>query len=198
MRIDFYGPIYRVGTELADLMMLSIYWLIGCIPIITIANSTSALFYVYGKKLRGEDPYITQEFIKSYRQNFKQSILVMIILSVLWISGSFYFMMLFSSSSIIFSGIAMFLIMEVSLITIYSIAILSRYYVSTKNIFISSFVLAHKHILSSGLILGLSIIVSYIMLYVPILIIGYPAIIAAIHSYFIQKIFAKNEKLIAP
>ncbi|OON96405.1 MAG: hypothetical protein ATN32_00925 [Candidatus Epulonipiscium fishelsonii] len=198
MKIDLNGPIYRIGNELADLMMLSIYWFIGCIPIITIVNSTSALFYVYGKKIRGEDPYITQEFIKSYKQNFKQSILLMIILSLLWISGSFYFIMLMNNSSIIFSGIAMFLIMEVSLITIYSIAILSRYYASTKNIFISSFVLAHKHILSSGLILGLFIIVSFTVFYIPMLIMVYPAIISAINSYFIQKIFTKNEKLITP
>ncbi|ONI38220.1 hypothetical protein AN396_11255 [Candidatus Epulonipiscium fishelsonii] len=61
-----------MGTTCRFNDALNILAFIGCIPIITIANSTSVLFYVYGKKLRGEDPYITQEFIKSYRQNFKQ------------------------------------------------------------------------------------------------------------------------------
>ncbi len=63
---DIEGPLYRWTSELADLVILSVYWIIGCIPIITIGTSTSALFYVYGKKIRKEDPYITREFFKSY------------------------------------------------------------------------------------------------------------------------------------
>lgn len=59
-----------------DLVVLNVIYLISCIPIITIGASTSALYYVSLKMLRGEAPYIGKNFWKSFRQNFKQATLI--------------------------------------------------------------------------------------------------------------------------
>ena len=61
---DLDGPFYKWGTEVADIIILSLLWLICALPIVTIGASTTALFYVYGKKIRGEDPYIFKSFFK--------------------------------------------------------------------------------------------------------------------------------------
>lgn len=59
-----------------DLVVLNLLFLIGCIPIVTIGASTSAMYYVSLKMLRGEAPYIGKSFWKSFRENFKQATLI--------------------------------------------------------------------------------------------------------------------------
>lgn len=59
-----------------DLVVLNVLFIISCIPIITIGASTSALYYVSLKMLRGEAPYIGRNFWKSFRENFKQATLI--------------------------------------------------------------------------------------------------------------------------
>lgn len=66
----------RVG----DLIILNILWIICCIPIVTIGASTTALYYVAMKMTKNEESYITKDFFKSFKQNFKQSMIIWLIL----------------------------------------------------------------------------------------------------------------------
>lgn len=189
------GPIYKIGTELADIMILTLYWFICCIPIVTIGASTSSLFYVYGKKVRDEDVYVTKDFFKSFTQNFKQSIPVTIILLVLWISVSMYLSILLvygGQAPTVLAGIALFFTIEVTVISVYVLALLSRFYMKLPNLFVTAFVLAHKHLLTSVMILGTFVMLTFATLFVPILMFVFPALLVAILSYFVQKIFSKH------
>ena len=60
--------------KVADLMILSILWLICSLPIVTIGASTSALYYSTLKIARKEDTYPTRMFFHSFKQNLKQGI----------------------------------------------------------------------------------------------------------------------------
>lgn len=44
LRID--SPIITTGIKLSNLLILNLYWVIGCLPIITIGASTIAAFTV--------------------------------------------------------------------------------------------------------------------------------------------------------
>lgn len=75
------GQIFRMDSNLfkgmnkaGNVMLVSLMWLIGCIPIVTIGASTTAMYYTMVKAVRRENGYITQEFCRSYRQNLKKSI----------------------------------------------------------------------------------------------------------------------------
>lgn len=70
------NPVMQFLSKMFDLIVLNLIFILSCIPIITIGASISALYYVCLKMLRGEDPYIWQNFWKSFRQNFKQSTVV--------------------------------------------------------------------------------------------------------------------------
>ena len=58
-------------------MLLSVLWLIGCVPVFTIGASTVALYYVAMKMVRDEEEGIVR---RSFRENFRQSIPVTLIL----------------------------------------------------------------------------------------------------------------------
>ena len=82
----------RAWSNLVDGVWINILMLVTSIPIITIGASTSALSYVTLKMVRGEDPYIWQNFWKSFRQNFKQGTLIWIfsILVFIFLGMDFY------------------------------------------------------------------------------------------------------------
>ena len=86
------NPIMEFIAKIFDLILLNLLFIFSCVPIITIGASTSALSYVTLKMIRGEDPYIWQNFWKSFRQNFKQGTLIWVfsILVFIFLGMDFY------------------------------------------------------------------------------------------------------------
>ncbi len=68
------NPYNEWMSKLFDIIWLNILWLIFCIPIVTIGVSTSALYYVMLKLVRGEEGGITGSFTKFFRENFRKSL----------------------------------------------------------------------------------------------------------------------------
>ncbi len=84
----------QVMSKFADLMILNILTLICCIPIITIGASLTAMHNVLLKIYRDEESYVMKHFFKSFKENLKQSTLIMLIYTVLAIFLIIDFMLL--------------------------------------------------------------------------------------------------------
>ena len=87
------SPVMRVLGRLGDIIILNMIFVVGCIPVITIGTSLSALYAVAMKMARGEDPSVWKEFWKAYkRTSDRQPSAGWSWLSLpyccLWISGS--------------------------------------------------------------------------------------------------------------
>ena len=59
---------------------LNLLWLICSLPIFTIGASTTALYYVCLKIVRGEESHVAAQFFRSFRENFKQATVLWLIL----------------------------------------------------------------------------------------------------------------------
>ena len=70
MSID--GPVMRFLGKVADMMILNLLVLFCSIPIITMGAALTAMHYVALKVVRNEESYITKDFFKSFKMNFKQ------------------------------------------------------------------------------------------------------------------------------
>ena len=70
------GKFLETFNKITDLVTLNILWLLCCIPIITIGASTSALYQVTLQIAENRDSYITKEFFKAFRENFRQATIV--------------------------------------------------------------------------------------------------------------------------
>ncbi|MBQ8041164.1 MAG: DUF624 domain-containing protein [Lachnospiraceae bacterium] len=66
------SPILRALGTLADLCILNIITLIGCLPIITAGASITAMHYVLLKMVRNQDGYVWKDYWKSFKENFWQ------------------------------------------------------------------------------------------------------------------------------
>lgn len=79
------GKFFKTLTKIGDFLILGILTLICSIPVVTIGASLTAMFYVGMKLVRNEEGYIVKDFFKSWRQNFKQSLLMELIIAALGI-----------------------------------------------------------------------------------------------------------------
>lgn len=77
------SPFFRTMSLIGDMMLLNLMWFISSIPVITIGASTTALLYTGMRLARGRDGYVVKNFWKAFRQNFKQSTIIFLILMVL-------------------------------------------------------------------------------------------------------------------
>ena len=77
---SYDSPFSRFLYFVADIVTLHFLWILYSLPIITIGASTTALYYSCMKRVRTGEGYVTQNFRKSFRQNFKQSTILWIVL----------------------------------------------------------------------------------------------------------------------
>ena len=72
-RID--SPFVTIGIKIANLLILNFYWLLGCLPLVTIGTSTIAAFTVTLKMAEdAEGPSMTRQFWPAYLKNLKHGI----------------------------------------------------------------------------------------------------------------------------
>ena len=70
---DPEGPLMGTLAIIADLAILNLITLLCCVPVITAGAAMTAMHYVLLKIVRQEDGYITADFLRSFRQNFRQA-----------------------------------------------------------------------------------------------------------------------------
>ena len=132
---DTDGFLMRALTKIADMVWLNILFLICSIPIFTIGASTTALYYVTFKTIKDEEGYISRDFFHSFKQNFKQSTIVWLVLLVLYaILGLDLTILLRMDSSMADAGIVLVMIpgLLILFVGIYVFPLLSRFENTTK------------------------------------------------------------------
>lgn len=89
---DLESPFMQTMGKVADLMWLNILTLICCAPIITVGASMTALHYMALKIARNEECYITKDYFKSFKENFKQGTVIWLLqlFIILVLVGDFY------------------------------------------------------------------------------------------------------------
>ena len=77
------SPIMRFLSRVCDLIILNLLTIVCCIPVFTAGASITALFSVTLKMVKGEESYIVRGFFKGFKENFKQSTIIWLIVAVL-------------------------------------------------------------------------------------------------------------------
>lgn len=74
------SPLMRALNLIANIVLLHLIWLLYSLPLVTIGASTTALYYSCMKLIRTDENYVYQNFRKSFRENFKQSTIIWLVL----------------------------------------------------------------------------------------------------------------------
>jgi uncharacterized membrane protein YesL len=68
--------VYRWLEVATDFFLLNLMWLVACLPIVTIFPSTAAMFGVVRDWVRKKEGGLARMFIRRFKENFAQSLLV--------------------------------------------------------------------------------------------------------------------------
>lgn len=62
--------------KIADMFLLSLFWLIASLPLITMIPATIAMYYCVVRNIRHGRGYLLRDFLSAFRTNLKQGVLL--------------------------------------------------------------------------------------------------------------------------
>ncbi len=68
------NPFWHAMGQIFDIFILNVLWLLCCIPVFTIGPSTTAFYYCLIGLVRGEEAYVSKDFFRSFKRNFRQAV----------------------------------------------------------------------------------------------------------------------------
>ena len=194
---DFFsldGPFNKYGGYLADTLILSAMWIILSIPIITIGASTTALFYVSTRRISEREGYIAGDFWHAFKANFVRSTVIWLLLIGVTFVVSFNLLNIgfVTTLPLLFFVGQVVIIIQLTFFTVFVFPLTSRFEMTFKQTFKSTFLLANRHIPTTVLCaLLLVALVIGVMAFAPVLIIAVPGTYAMLASYFLMRVFKK-------
>lgn len=139
----------QIMTKVFDIFWLSVLSILCCIPVITIGASLSSLYYVMLKLVRDEEPAVTRNYFKAFKENFLQSLPVTVILLVIIgiLAADFHILRQGEnqSSSIIY-GCCVVILLAVAAVFSYVFPLMARYQNTIRKTFENAARLAASHL----------------------------------------------------
>ncbi len=185
--------------KVADVLMLSLLWVVCCLPIITIGASNAALYNSVVKCIRGKQEHIYSCFFDTFKKNLKDGIPISILIIIIMFIMTYQFVFLWNGAIAGLRVSFMFLIFNCvfSIIPFGFICwispIFSRYEFTFSQLAITSFKFVFAHLFST-IIMSVIFAVSFYFttrLIFPVVFI--PFAVTYINSIFIEKAFKKHQ-----
>nr|WP_288825647.1 YesL family protein [uncultured Clostridium sp.] len=198
---NYDNPVWRFIGKFGDLIILNVLWIVCSLPVFTIGASTTAVYYVTLKLARDDDGYTIRSFFKSFKENFKQSTIIWLIIllagAILGVDLYFFARLFNGSSTVKTVMLTVFLAMALiyTAIVMYIFPLQSRFYNPVKRTFFNAFFMSIRHLFRTiGMIVidGALIAAGFVFLIPPVLMIfmlfGFP-LLAFINSYILSPVF---------
>ena len=196
------NPVFRALGRLADLMILNLLFIVCSLPIVTTGASLTALNYVTLKMAENEEGYIVKPFFKSFKENFRQSTCIWLILFAIGLLlGADFYIMSYASGSVanFFRIFLTATVIVYAMVLIYVFPIQARFYnkvrITLKNALIMAIADFPRTVVMIVITVG-SVIITFLTSYTLVygmliwLLAGF-AIIAYANGFFLKKVFAK-------
>lgn len=71
--------LYRLSKVIGDVVIISALFLLFCLPVITIGDSVTALYYTVYRKYTKKSDEITKDFMRALRDNLKNAVIIHLI-----------------------------------------------------------------------------------------------------------------------
>lgn len=158
------GLFYKFGALMFDLMIINLLFIaLTAVGLgFTFGLAFTASLYAIYEGVRKQKGRLLHHFIRSVKDNFRQGLLLSIILSVLsifstWTVGNASVLGRLSSIALIPQYL---LIFEISIITLYLFPLITKIKIGTKEALKHAFYMAHRHFLTSVSCISL-VVLSY-------------------------------------
>ena len=194
-----YGRNLLSGMERAfDCILLCIYWIIGCIPIVTIGTSTVALYHAADEVLHKQEGHISESFWRTYKNKFKSVILLWLIFMVIgailvvdlqltlgyWLDGLSAGWLLW-----VMCGLTAIYVVWLN----YIFAYLARYDESWKVVIKKAIIMAGRELPWTVIMLVIFTLSAYVVYKLVFMMAVIPAIVVWLYAVIFERIFSKGK-----
>lgn len=178
---------------------LNLLWLICSLPIVTIGASTTALYYATLKLADDEHSYMARMFFRSFRENFRQSTIIWLIMLVVGIllgtDGYILYHLRASSTGTVAVMWTLLLALLIAAAIIYVIVLLyifplvARVTNSTVAMFKNAFFMGIRYLFCTILVFAIHVAMFVIVVrfYTPFIIFG-EGLCALLSSYLLSNV----------
>lgn len=186
------GMIYRFLNKTGNIILATVLWLVGCIPVVTIGTSTAALYYTMVKSVRKDMGYVHSEFWRGYKLNFKKGVAATVLLLVLGtVLGVEMWLVLENGVEVsrtwyTLSGL---LILLLILVVLYLFPVMSRFDMKLGKLCLLSFVISIRFwYITLALLAGLAVVVfaQFYLLPIPMILLT-PGLWCFASSFMVEK-----------
>jgi len=98
------GTFYTLISKIVDLGFVTLLWLVGCLPVVTIFTSTASMYHTVVKCIRYDRGSVFSTFKESYINNLRQGIVLMAFYSLVGsavMSADYYVFFLSTDKSLL-------------------------------------------------------------------------------------------------
>jgi len=182
---------YRLSSELGYMLMLGALVLVFSLPLITVGPSLAAGYYVATKRKSGRDDYLLRSFLKSYRRNLVQGVMITLILGVigalLFINANILIVQTSGVLSVLFSMVLLLIAIQWTVMSVFAFPLLARFELTALQSLRAALLLGNKHVKTT---------VACIVIFLMIGILGFlagPVLLFAlgIYIYFTAGLFVR-------
>ena len=186
------GIIYRFLNKTGNIILATVLWLVGCIPIVTIGTSTAALYYTMVKSVRKDVGYVHSEFWRGYKLNFKKGVAATVLILVLGTIMAVEMRLVLENGvevSRIWYTLSGLLTLLMILITLYLFPVMSRFEMKLGRLCMLSFVMSIRFwYITLALLAGLAVVVFAQLYLLPIpMILLTPGLWCFASSFLVEK-----------
>lgn len=196
--LDSDSGIMRFLGTISDICFISLMWLFGCLPVITIGASSTAAYYTMVKVVRKDTGYLRKEFWKSFKLNFKDATIITVIYELVAALLMFNIYTMYLSLGLEFSDIRFYMLFAYVVlflvllgIMIYTWPILSRFALGRFAVVRFAIQLQFRHMPSTLLMLVTLLAGFVIMVFFPIGVLFMPGLCLYEYSFVMERILRR-------
>ncbi|MCL2701990.1 MAG: DUF624 domain-containing protein [Defluviitaleaceae bacterium] len=190
---DLDSPVIRFLTMMADVMIISLLWILTSIPIVTVGASTTAAYYVLTRRVSNREGYLLRDYFTAFRINFVNATLAFLTLMVFIIVPllNIYNIEFYGRFGIVALPLNIVMIAEAIFVYIHIFPMASRFDMKYRQLLKSAFLIANKHLLTTITHAAFFVGVLLLIFYYPILLLFGAGIYCWLSSYMLMRIYRK-------
>lgn len=166
------STLMRFLTRIADLMILNVLFLVTSLAVVTIPASLTALCFVSLRIASDTDRTIVGDYVRSFRQNFRQSTLIGLLIAAVGAALAAWYVVV---TQLVSDGILRFVLLAVWYVLVFLAAMwalyvfpyLAKFEGTTREVLRNARLMSFRHPLAPLTVIVLSVLAAVVTIFSP-------------------------------
>lgn len=191
---DPEGFAWKPFGFIADILLLSLLWLVCSLPLFTLGASATALYDAVSHSFHFHEQEVFSRFLRTFKREFKLSTLAFLALGAVW-AVCFFALRLFigavsaSSLSFVAAVAGLFLMLLPTGVLCWAFPLLSRFGFDLKGLCTTAVKLSMAKLPSTLSMAMSAVLAVYLCLRFIVPVLFVPALLALFHAVFLERVF---------